>query len=119
MSSKRIQVAVQPHGALVTLLDAKILDQLVVKQLSEELQNLVLVEQQYRLLLDLSNVTFLSSAALNNLVVLNRRIQANKGKIVFCKVQSQILEVLTITGLNRLFQVVESEKEGWDLLAAK
>lgn len=110
---QRIEVDYSRPVTLIKFRDGKILDQLLVKQLAEELRSVVHDEQRNRLLLDLSGVTFLSSAALNNLVILNRHVNKAAGKIVLAGLQPQVREVFTYTGLDRLFAIVESSDEGW------
>lgn len=110
---QRIEVDYSKPVTLIKFRDGKILDQLLVKQLAEELRSVVHDEQRNRLLLDLSGVTFLSSAALNNLVILNRHVNKAAGKIVLAGLQPQVREVFTYTGLDRLFAIVESLDEGW------
>lgn len=109
---QRIQVEYGDPVTTVRLVDNKILDQLLVKQLAEELLQLVHEEQQQQLLLDMSEVTFLSSAALNNLVVLNKKVQGADGKIVLAGLQPQVYEVFNITGLNRWFKIADSPESG-------
>ena len=110
---QRIEVDYSKPVTLIKFRDGKILDQLLVKQLAEELRSVVHDEQRNRLLLDLGGVTFLSSAALNNLVILNRHVNKAAGKIVLAGLQPQVHEVFTYTGLDRLFAIVESLDEGW------
>lgn len=110
---QRIEVDYSKPVTLIKFRDGKILDQLLVKQLAEELRSVVHDEQRNRLLLDLGGVTFLSSAALNNLVILNRHVNKAAGKIVLAGLQPQVREVFTYTGLDRLFAIVESLDEGW------
>ena len=95
----------------VRIVDSKILDQGLVKQLAEELQALLSELTEPKLLFDLAAVNFLSSAALNNLVILNKKVQKQNGKIVLTGVQPQIYEIFNITGLNRWFKVTETMDE--------
>ena len=95
----------------VRIVDSKILDQGLVKQLAEELQTLLSELTEPKLLFDLAAVNFLSSAALNNLVILNKKVQKQNGKIVLTGVQPQIYEIFNITGLNRWFKVTETMDE--------
>jgi anti-sigma B factor antagonist len=115
---QRIEVGEQDSITRVRFVDSKILDQALVKQLAEELQKLVANTSTPNLLLDLSAVTFLSSAALNNLVVLNKKVQKQNGKFVLVGVQPPVYEVLNITGLNRLFKVAESDEEALNEMAS-
>ncbi|HAN98907.1 MAG TPA: anti-sigma factor antagonist [Planctomycetaceae bacterium] len=110
---QRIDVQYGDPVTRIRLKDNKILDQLLVKQIAEELRTLVQDEQRSRLLFDLSNVTFLSSAALNNLVILNRHVAKQSGRIVLAELQPPVREVFSYTGLNRLFTIVDSMDDGY------
>ena len=97
---------------IVRLKDPKILDQHIVVQLAEELRTLVEEVKKSQLLLVMTEVKFLSSAALNNLVILNRHVAKHSGRIVLAELQEPVREVFLYTGLNRLFTRVDSEAEG-------
>ena len=112
-----IEVDEQDSITRVRFLDAKIQEGLV-QQLAEDLQQLVANTSVPKLLLDLSAVTFLSSAALNNLVVLNKKVQNQNGKFVLVDVQPPVYEVFNITGLNRWFKVADSMEEAMNEMAS-
>lgn len=113
-----IEVDEQDSITRVRFLDSKILEQALVKQLAEELQHLVANASEPRLLLDLSVVTFLSSAALNNLVILNKKVQNQNGKFVLVGVQPPVYEVFNITGLNRWFKIADTVEEALTEIAS-
>jgi len=115
---QRIDVEYGNPVTRIRLKDDKILDQLLVKQIAEELRTLVQDEQRSQLLFDMANVTFLSSAALNNLVILNRHVGKQAGRIVLAEMQPPVREVFTYTGLNRLFTIVDSVDEGFQAFVA-
>lgn len=115
---QRFEVQYTNPVTIVKLKDTKILDQLVVVQLAEELRTLVEELQKTHLLLDMTQVKFLSSAALNNLVILNKRVAARKGRIVLVELQEPVREVLTYSGLNRLFTLAENVEEGLKAFAS-
>lgn len=109
---QRIHVEYGSPATVVRIADTKILDQIVVEELAKELSQLLHDEDQKQLLLDLSDVKFLSSAALSNLVVLNKRAKKLEGKIVLAGLQPQVYEVFNITGLNRWFTIADSPAAG-------
>jgi anti-sigma B factor antagonist len=57
------------------------------------------------LLLDFSNVKFLSSAALAALVDLRHKVKALEGRIGLCHINSIIEEVFRTTRLDELFEI--------------
>ena len=72
-----------------------------------------LVDQQgcEKLVIDLSEVTFLCSAALNHLIVLDRRLKQRGGHLRICNPRPEITELLTITRLDSVFSVISSQAE--------
>ena len=92
--------------------DQKILDDLVIQQLGEELYQLAGEPDSENLLLNFSGVAFLSSSALGKLITLNKRVKANSGRLKFCQMHPKIYELFTITGLNKLFDIKKDEVSG-------
>jgi len=58
--------------AMVKVLDRKIIDAANIQELGDELFSLVEKESQKNLILNFSQVEFLSSAALNKLIILDK-----------------------------------------------
>ena len=96
----------RPDGVCqVEFSDRKILDELCIAELQDELIRLVDGEQSVRLLLSFANVEHLSSAALGMLITLNKKVQASKGTLKLSDIKPQILEVFKITRLNKVFDI--------------
>jgi anti-anti-sigma factor len=57
------------------------------------------------LLLDFSNVEFVTGAGLGKLVSLHTRVRANGRRLAFFNVSPHVLEVFGVTGLMRVFDV--------------
>ena len=72
---RRIQTSEVGGVTLVNFVDRKILDAANIQELGEELFNLVEQDGYKNVLLDFSNVEFLSSAALNKLIILDKKIK--------------------------------------------
>lgn len=64
-----------------------------------------------RLVVDLLDVTFIDSTALGVLVDASRRVRSNGGALALVCRDRNILKVLEITGLSRLFRTYESIPE--------
>src|SRR5687768_18597742 len=97
--------------ALVRFLDRKIIDAANIQELGDELFALVEKEQRKSLLLNFVSVEFLSSAALNKLIILDKKVKANSGKMRLCSLKPEIYEVFAITRLNQLFDIKNTEAE--------
>jgi anti-anti-sigma factor len=63
------------------------------------------------LVLDLSEVVFLSSSALGGLVTLRRKAQRAGGRLVLCKVSHTLQDLLRLTHLADILLVYADERE--------
>ena len=96
---------------VVEFVDRKILDELSITELGDQLQKVVESAPAIRLLLNFQNVEHLSSAALGMLITLEKRVKENEGTLKLCNINPQIYEVFKITRLNRLFAILDTTEE--------
>jgi anti-sigma B factor antagonist len=108
----RLAVAVKNGVHVVHFLDRKILDESNIIEIANQLFDLVDKNKGIKLLLNFSNVQYLSSTVLGKLITLNTRVGEDRGKLVLCCIRPQILEVFKITKLTKLFDIVEDEATG-------
>ena len=106
---RRIQVAEVGDVAVVRFVDFKILDEANIQEMGQELFHLVEQDGRQKLLLNFSNVQFLSSAALGKLITLDRKVKKAGGQLKLSNILSDIYEVFAITKLNRLFDIQDDE----------
>jgi anti-sigma B factor antagonist len=104
----RINVTEKDGVKVIAFTDRKILDELAIAELGDELRNVVESQSGARVLLDFKNVEHLSSAALGMLITLDKLVKTQKGQLRLSNINSQIFEVFKITRLNKLFQIHES-----------
>jgi anti-sigma B factor antagonist len=97
--------------SVVEFADRKILEELSIQEIGEELDRLVEAEPNVRLLLDFKNVDHLSSAALGMLITLNKKIKERSGGLKLSNINRQIYEVFKITRLNRVFDIHDTAEE--------
>jgi anti-anti-sigma factor len=112
---RRIEVANLMAGSgevsTVRFLDRKIIDAANIQELGDELFALVEKENRKNLLLNFVSVEFLSSAALNKLIILDKKVKAHSGKMRLCNLKPEIYEVFAITRLNQLFDIKNTEQD--------
>lgn len=101
--------------SVVRFRDHKITEDIRIQELGRELFQLVEVEHRPKILLNFSNVDFLSSAALSKLMSLDKKVKAQGGVLKLSNIRPEIYEVFVITKLNRLFDIKDDEA---DALAA-
>ena len=109
---KRKRLTLEEVGdvTVVSFVDKKILDEQNIQIIGEQLFDLVDNQGKKKILLNFSNVEFLSSAALGKLITLNKKAQTSGGKLVMCNIVKEIYEVFAITKLDKLFKIYKDEQ---------
>ncbi|MCX7412123.1 MAG: STAS domain-containing protein [Planctomycetia bacterium] len=108
---RRIDVSKVGEVTVVKFVDKKILDEASIQELGVELFSLVEHDNRKSVLLNFSNVEFLSSAALGKLITLDRKVKAAKGRLKMSNIRPEIFEVFQITKLNKVFDIRKDEVE--------
>ncbi len=89
----------------------KILDELSITELGDQLRKVADSEESVRILLNFQNVEHLSSAALGMLITLHKLVKEKKGRLKLSNIHPQIFEVFKITRLNKLFEIHDSQTQ--------
>ena len=116
-------ITTQNHDEILVIgfTDSKILDSQRIEQVGKELQEAVPQAIHKKLLLNFRGVSFMSSAMITKLVMLNKGCKAQGVALKFCEVSPNVMEVFKITKLNKLFDIQDGEekamasfdKKGW------
>ena len=91
--------------------DRKILEELAISEIGDELSRIVDSESRIKLLLSFGNVEHLSSAALGMLITLNEKINKSNGRLILAEISPNIYEVFKITRLNKLFEICDTSEQ--------
>ena len=110
--SRRRRLEVEDIGdvTVVNFIDKKILDEQNIQIIGEQLFNLVDELNRRKLLLNFSNVEYLSSSALGKFITLNKKINDASYRLILCNIAPQIHEVFEITKLDKLFNIQKEEQ---------
>lgn len=113
MSQSRRRIEVEDVGdvTVVKFVDRRILDEQNIQLIGDQLFELVDDLGKRKLLLNFSNVEYLSSAALGKLITLNKKVRGVSGQVKLCKIKPEIREVFEITKLNKVLQIHDSEEK--------
>jgi len=113
LKQKRLEVSEVGDVTVVHFRDQRIIDDLAIQETGQELVQLVEEEGggRKKLLLNFSEVGFMSSAALGKLITLNKKMKAQGGTVRMCNIRPDIQEVFAITRLDRLFDIKKDEEE--------
>ena len=107
---RRLEVEDIGDVTVVNFVDRRILDEQNIQIIGEQLFSLVDELGRRKLILNFSNVEYLSSAALGKFITLNKKVNQATGKLVLCSIDPQIYEVFEITKLNKLFNIQKDEQ---------
>jgi anti-sigma B factor antagonist len=108
---RRIDVEQIGDVTVARFTDKKILDENNIQVIGNQLFGLVEEEGRKKIVLDFSNVEYLSSAALGKLITMDKKVKAAGGKLRLCSIRPDIFEVFAITKLNKLFDIKEDQDQ--------
>jgi anti-sigma B factor antagonist len=96
--------------AVITFLEtAAMIEGEKVELLSKELFSLIDNKKYKKVLLNLYNAGYMSSAMLALLVTLHRKMQAVKGKVRLCCLRPPVMEAFKVSQFDRLFELFPDE----------
>jgi anti-sigma B factor antagonist len=107
---QRLEVEDIGDVTVVNFTDKKILDEQNIQVIGEQLFSLVDELGRKKILLNFSNVEYLSSAALGKFITLNKKVNGSGGKLILCAIDPTIYEVFEITKLNKVFNIQKDEQ---------
>lgn len=103
-----------PHGIWLVGVRGR-LDQSLSPQLHETLTGL-LENGRYKLIVDLSGVSFINSGGLRCFIMAWRKARAEKGDVVLFGLNNHILDVFTMAGFDKIFHIVGNSLEAQAVL---
>jgi anti-anti-sigma factor len=103
----------ESDGEILTVYftEAKILDELVIRQCQDELIRMLEKTQEQNVILDFRFVKFLSSSALGMLIRVQKRCKEFKINLKLCNIDKEIEKVFKITGLNKVLDICPTNEE--------
>ena len=103
---------------VVSFASEKLLDPAEVESAGRELYVLVDQQAQRKIVVDFSQVKFLSSQMIGVILNLHKKSKAIKGEVVLCGLRPELRKVFQITNLDRLLTMVEDEEAALNKLGA-
>lgn len=101
----KIEVEYVQHAVIATLTGEKILDESDIRGLAESIMPLLETSPSVNLVLDFSNVKFLSSAVLRLLIRISKKIDESEGQFKLCGINPKIQDIFRITRLDQVFDI--------------
>lgn len=96
---------------VVSFRDASILDALCIQRIGRELYEIVDSLGRKKIVLDFSDVRFLSSQALGVLLTLRRKADKNGATVLLAGIRPELYRVFQITNLEKLFSFFKTAPE--------
>ena len=116
-----LQINEHEDVLVVGFSDSKILDDARIQQLGKELVEQAAAAQGGKMVLNFDGVSFMSSAMIGKLVLLNKKCKQDDVVLKLCNISPNVAEVFKIMRLNKVFDIYKDEekavksfdKKGW------
>ena len=107
MDNVNPNISLEYRGQIVIamLTDEKILDEDQLQGLEGSFLPLIQKTTGIQLIIDFSNVKFLTSSVLGLLIRISKKVYETEGTLRLCSIDSKILEVFRITRLDKIFEI--------------
>lgn len=106
MEQTRLKIGRRHDEIIVTITEPALLDEGCIRDIQDALLDIVDTGECNKMLLNFSNVKYLSSSFLGCLVMTLKRIREKNGELTLCKIDPKILEVFKITRLDQAFDII-------------
>lgn len=97
---------------VVNFTEAKILDEAKIAQIGKELMDMAAAaSEKKKMVLNFQGVSFMSSAMIGKLVLLNKKCKNDEIALKLCEISPNVMEVFKITKLNKVFDIYADEEK--------
>lgn len=114
----RISVDYTDKAVIITFTDEKILEDKDIAAVQQAIMSVVEQTQRINLVLNFSNVKFLSSAVLGLLIRISKKVYERDGQLRLCNINSKIYEIFKITRLTKVFEIYPDKENAVEGLSA-
>lgn len=91
--------------------ESKILDEAKIQQIHNELNEQLDEVPNGKLLLNFQNVSFMSSAMIGKIILLNKKCKASDVKFKLCNISDNVMEVFKLMRLNKVLDISKDEEK--------
>jgi anti-anti-sigma factor len=110
-----MQLTTQMHGEVTVITMEGSLDSGTAPSVQADLERLV--PEGGLTVLDMSKMSYMSSAGLRVLLLVQRRAQATGARVALARLPEDVREVMAATGFLEFFAVCDTVEEGAEALA--
>jgi len=105
-----ISITTHDRCHVATILNENLLEGAIINYVFRDL-DIAAEASGNRLVINFKNVNRCSSSVLGKLIGLRKRIRNEEGRLTLCCCGEQMHEAMNVTGLRRLFDVIDAEDE--------
>ncbi len=110
MSETYRYLRVEPSGEVVKVrLESENVDSENFEDVTHELTQLVEREGHTKIVLNLDSVEYMQSTALGRLVLIDKKVGGQGGKLCLCNLRPSVRELFEITGLDEVLDIRTDE----------
>ena len=107
----KISIEYEGNVTVAILTEEKILQEADIQGLENSIMALIEQVSGINLIINFCNVKFLTSSALGLLIRVIKKMHETGGKLKLCSIDPKIFEVFTITRLDKVFEIYDSQAE--------
>lgn len=107
-----LQVTENESAVIAAVVTRRVMGKETVKEFGQELLKLAKTPDRRPVIVDLQEVAFLSSAALQKFIILNDRLRIQKRQLSLRNLCPNVREVFDITGLDRIIAITDNVGTG-------
>jgi anti-sigma B factor antagonist len=95
---------------VVEFMQVRMLDDTNINMMTHELFNLVDKTLDLKILIDFSNIKYMSSIVLGKIIELHKRITKRKGTLKLCSIDKKIMQVFKVMKLDKVLEICKDYK---------
>lgn len=110
-----MEAEVEEKGDVVVIRVKGRLDAASSPQLEKKI-NSIIETGHFKLLLNMADVDYLSSAGMRLMLSISKKLKHLEGKVVACNLNEDVMEVIKMAGFHQVLELYPSEEEGFNHL---
>lgn len=110
------QVYLEQHDSYLT---ATLSGELILgctSEIKEQVKQYAETNQQYHLIVDFTEVSFIDSSGLGALIAWFKMVNQQQGRLVFCGMTNHVRKVVGYAKLDKIFTIVDTMEEAKAIL---
>jgi anti-sigma B factor antagonist len=101
----RLDIEEVDGATIATFKDHRLLDEATIEVVGDQLFSLVDDHGYQKVVLDFSDVEYMSSSALGKLIKFHKKILAVDGSLRLCNLKPELQKIFKVLGLQRFFKI--------------